>query len=51
MAWMMITGATIVASLIATLMLTEWVVWRGRTREGLKWAENVPRRPTRIDGL
>ena len=49
MAWMMITGATIFASLVAAMILTEWVVWRGRPRKGLQWAENAPRRPVRID--
>lgn len=51
MAWMMITGATIFASLVAALILTEWIVWRGRPRKGLQWAKDAPRRPARIDGL
>jgi len=51
MSWMMITGAMIFTSLIASLILTELVVWRGRLRKGLQWSENTPRRPFRIDGL
>lgn len=49
MAWMMVTGGVVLASLIATLMLTEWIVWRARARKGLQWAENAPRRPARFD--
>ena len=48
MAWMMVTGAAILASLIAAMILTEWVVWRGLPRKGLQWAENAPTRPARI---
>jgi hypothetical protein len=47
----MIAGAAMFASLIAMLILTEWIVWRGRPRKGLQWSENAPRRPSRIDGL
>ena len=51
MAWMMVTGGVVFATLVATLMLTEWIVWRGRPRKGLQWTKNAPQRPARIDGL
>ena len=50
MTWMTVTGGVVLATLIATLMLTEWIVWRGRPRKGLQWAKNAPLRPARIDG-
>jgi hypothetical protein len=50
MAWILIAGAAIFALLGATPMLTEWIVRRGRPRKGLPWSENVPRRPSRIEG-
>jgi len=49
MAWMMVTGGVVFASLVAALMLAEWMVWRARARKGLQWAENAPRRPARLD--
>ena len=48
MSWMTIVGATIFASLIAMLILTEWIVRRGRPGKGLQWCDNSPRQPTRI---
>ena len=48
MSWIMIVGVTIFASLVAMLMLTEWIVWRGRPGKGLQWCDNSPRQPTRI---
>ena len=50
MSWVMIAGATILASLIAMLTLTEWIVRRARPRRGLQWADNSPRKPSRIFG-
>lgn len=46
MSWAMIAGATVVASL-ALLMLA---VRRGRPRKGLRWADNSPRKSSRILG-
>ena len=50
MSWIMTIGATIVASLIAMLMVSEWIVRRGRSRKGLQWSDNAPRQPARIVG-
>jgi hypothetical protein len=45
MSWAIPAGAAIFASLIATVLLAEWMVRRQRPRKGLEWSDNSPRRP------
>jgi hypothetical protein len=47
MSWIMTAGATIFASLIVMLVLTELIVRRGRSRKGLQWSDNSPRKSSR----
>ena len=49
MAWILIVAPTLFVSLIATLMLAEWIVTRRRSRSGLQWCDNSPRQPRRIE--
>ena len=50
MTWIMTAGATIFASLIAMLVLTEWIVRRGRSRKGPQWSDDSLRKSSHIIG-
>jgi len=47
MSWPIIAVAAVVASLIATAILAEWIAGRAHPRKGLQWCDNSPRPPDR----